>query len=43
MASKTKTNANVGKVSFGSKRTGKAKKKFGPKAEKPKKYRGQGK
>ena len=42
MANKTKTNAHVGKVSFGSKRVGKAKKKFGPKAEKPKKYRGQG-
>jgi len=42
MASKTKTNAHVGKVSFGAKRTGKAKKKFGPKASRPKKYRGQG-
>lgn len=42
MANKTKSNANVGKVSFGFKRTGKAKKKFGPKAERPKKYRGQG-
>jgi len=42
MASKTKTNANVGRISFGAKRTGKAKKKFGPKAEKPKKYKGQG-
>jgi hypothetical protein len=29
-------------VTFGAKRTGKAKKKFGPKAERPKKYRGQG-
>jgi hypothetical protein len=38
----SKTNANVGRVSFGSKRTGKAKKKFGPKMRKPKKYRGQG-
>jgi hypothetical protein len=43
MAGKTKTNANVGKVTFGAKRTGKAKKKFGPRAAKPKKYRGQGK
>ena len=43
MASKTKTNANVGKVTFGAKRTGKAKKKYGPRAAKPKKYRGQGK
>lgn len=42
MAGKTKTNANVGKVTFGAKRTGKAKKKFGPKAARPKKYRGQG-
>ena len=42
MASKTKTNANVGRISFGAKRTCKSKKKFGPKAERPKKYRGQG-
>jgi hypothetical protein len=42
MASKTKSNANVGRISFGAKRTGKAKKKFGPKAARPKKYRGQG-
>jgi hypothetical protein len=31
-----------GKVSFGVKSTGKAKKKFGPKEQKPKRYRGQG-
>ena len=30
------------KISFGVKRTGKAKKSYGPKTEKPKKYRGQG-
>jgi len=30
------------KISFGKKRTGKAKKGYGPKAQKPKKYRGQG-
>jgi hypothetical protein len=30
------------KVSFGKKGRGKAKKSYGPKAEKPKKYRGQG-
>ena len=28
MASKTKSNANVGRISFGAKRTGKAKKKL---------------
>ncbi len=30
------------KINFGTKKTGKAKKSFGPKSEKPKKYRGQG-
>lgn len=30
------------KVSFGTKKTGVFKKKYGPKCEKPKKYRGQG-
>jgi hypothetical protein len=30
------------KISFGTKRTGKAKKSYGPMSEKPKKYRGQG-
>ena len=30
------------KISFGTKRTGKAKKSYGPKSEKPKNYRGQG-
>jgi hypothetical protein len=30
------------KVSFGKKTTGKARKSFGPKDQKPKKYRGQG-
>jgi hypothetical protein len=30
------------KINFGKKRIGKLKKKFGPKEEKPKKYRGQG-
>lgn len=43
---KTKTNKkagmNVGKISFGTRRTGVAKKKYGPKEEKPKKYQGQG-
>ena len=37
-----KTSSYYTKVSFGRKRTGKFKKKFGPKAEKPKKYKGQG-
>jgi len=43
---KTKTNKkagmNVGKISFGKRRTGVAKKKWGPKEEKPKPYKGQG-
>jgi len=34
------TGAN--KISFGKKRRGKAKKSYGPKAQKPKKYQGQG-
>lgn len=42
MAAKTKTSGGSIKVSFGKKRVGKAKKKYGPKSEKPKKYRGQG-
>ena len=33
---------NSMKVSFGKKSKGKAKKKYGPKQQKPKKYRGQG-
>ena len=43
---KTKTNKkagmNVGKISFGTRRTGVAKKNWGPKEEKPKAYKGQG-
>jgi hypothetical protein len=31
------------KVTFGQRKTGKAKKRFGPKEAEPKKYRGQGK
>jgi hypothetical protein len=42
MAGKTKTSSSSTKVSFGRKRTGKFKKKYGPRAAKPKKYRGQG-
>jgi hypothetical protein len=41
MAKLTKTTSSS-KVTFGIKRKGKIKKKYGPKAEKPKKYRGQG-
>jgi len=33
---------NSRKVTFGTKKTGKAKKSFGPKIQKPKTYRGQG-
>lgn len=43
---KTKTNKkagmNVGKISFGKRREGVAKKKWGPKEQKPKAYQGQG-
>jgi hypothetical protein len=38
---KTSSSSSV-KVIFGKKTSGKAKKNYGPKAEKPKKYRGQG-
>lgn len=34
---------SVAKVSFGQRRKGKSQKSYGPKAGKPKKYRGQGK
>ena len=34
--------AKTGKVTFGTKKTGKIKKKYGPKEQKPKSYRGQG-
>lgn len=37
-----KAGANVGKISFGTRRTGVPKKNWGPKEERPKKYRGQG-
>jgi hypothetical protein len=40
---KSKGSSNAGqKLSFGKKRVGKLKKKYGPKEEKPKAYRGQG-
>ncbi len=41
MAKSSKTTSS-GKVTFGNKVKGKSKKSYGPKAEKPKKYRGQG-
>lgn len=40
--SKIAKQSNSQKVTFGTKRKGKAKKSYGPKNEKPKKYRGQG-
>jgi hypothetical protein len=39
---KTKSTGNSQKISFGKKKKGKAKRAFGPKEERPKKYRGQG-
>lgn len=42
MAKKVSTSTTSNKVVFGKKTVGKLKKKFGPKEEKPKKYKGQG-
>lgn len=45
MAATKKSGAKSGasvKITFGKKKLGKAKKHFGPKCEKPKRYRGQG-
>jgi len=42
MATKTKKTALNMKKSFGKKKEGILKKRYGPKAERPKKYRGQG-
>jgi hypothetical protein len=42
MAKAKGSSSNSMKVSFGKKRRGKAKKSYGPKAQKPKKYQGQG-
>lgn len=42
MAKKGTTSSTSTKVTFGKKTVGKLKKKFGPKEEKPKKYKGQG-
>jgi hypothetical protein len=39
---KAKAAGNSQKVSFGKKSTGKIKKNYGPKEQKPKRYRGQG-
>jgi hypothetical protein len=39
---KAKSAGNSQKVSFGKKGTGKARKSYGPKDQKPKRYRGQG-
>lgn len=40
---KAKSTGNSQKISFGKKKKGKSKRAFGPKEERPKKYRGQGK
>lgn len=37
-----KSSSSSLKVTFGKKKVGKAKKSFGPKTERPKRYRGQG-
>jgi hypothetical protein len=42
MAKQSSKSTTTEKLTFGSKKIGKAKKHFGPKEEKPKKYRGQG-
>ena len=42
MAKKGSSSSTDSKVTFGKKTVGKLKKKFGPKEERPKKYRGQG-
>jgi len=42
MSKKAGSSSSSNKVNFGKKMVGKLKKKFGPKEEKPKKYRGQG-
>ena len=39
---KAKGSSNSMKVTFGKKSTGKSRKSFGPKDQKPKQYRGQG-
>jgi hypothetical protein len=42
MAKKASTSSSSNKVVFGKKTVNKLKKKFGPKEQRPKKYRGQG-
>jgi hypothetical protein len=42
MAKKVSTSSSSNKVVFGKKTVNKLKKKFGPKEQRPKKYRGQG-
>ena len=39
---KAKGSSSAMKVTFGKKSTGKARKSYGPKSQKPKRYRGQG-
>ena len=39
----TQTKGSSEKLTFGSRKSGKAKKHYGPKEQKPKKYKGQGK
>jgi hypothetical protein len=42
MSKKVSTSSTSRKITFGKKLVGKLKKKFGPKQQRPKKYRGQG-
>jgi hypothetical protein len=42
MAKKVSSTTGSNKVTFGKKVSGKLKKKYGPKEERPKKYKGQG-
>jgi hypothetical protein len=42
MAAKSKGSSSSMKVTFGKRKTGKSQKSWGPKAQKPKKYKGQG-
>jgi hypothetical protein len=39
---KSKSSTGSQKVSFGKRKSGKSQKSYGPKSEKPKKYKGQG-
>jgi hypothetical protein len=39
---KAKSSTGAQKISFGKRKTGKQQKSWGPKSQKPKKYRGQG-